>query len=172
MPRGAEVSIYQARDLGTTVITWRDFAERPRFDLIFRDASVDFSDTCWDTIVIDSPNGHTRASGVPSTRVGVLGSPRRASRSASTRRKHAPGRAVPIYLSFVDVRRCIDGGDYRRRGVKDVVIYVHDFERRLETRLTRQFFDTFFANKFDSVTAGLEIIGEGRLLAKVTITLK
>ena len=78
---------YEQEELGTSTATWSHFLQQPHGLEVspgLRKA-VEGNGRCWDTILVDAPDGH-------------LGRP-----SAT---KRAPGRAVPIYAASLHRARC------------------------------------------------------------------
>jgi hypothetical protein len=78
---------YEQEELGTSTATWSQFLQQPHGLEVspgLRNA-VEGNGRCWDTILVDAPDGH-------------LGRP-----SAT---KRAPGRAVPIYAASLHRARC------------------------------------------------------------------
>eukprot|EP00929_Paragymnodinium_shiwhaense_P085972 TRINITY_DN46444_c1_g1_i1.p1 TRINITY_DN46444_c1_g1~~TRINITY_DN46444_c1_g1_i1.p1 ORF type:complete len:332 (-),score=54.21 TRINITY_DN46444_c1_g1_i1:175-1170(-) len=88
---------------GTTVAAWRDFLRRPHLSPLPKQFGVD----CWDTILVDSPNGF---------------------------KPWHPGRAVPMYTAREDVISCLKANKYRDSQI--VSVFVHDNHRMGEDLLS------------------------------------
>ena len=95
----------EKRQLNTTVGTMQAFVRAPHR------ASISALDSghCWDTILVDSPNGKWQ---------------------------HDPSRAAPIYTASVDVEACAARGAYPKDR-PGATIFVHDCDRAGEDYLTR-----------------------------------
>jgi len=69
------------------------------------------SGVCWDTVLVDSPLGYL---------------------------PHQTGRAVPLYTAKVDFESCVASNSYEHG--EEVVVWVHDCNRELETAVSHAFY--------------------------------
>lgn len=97
---------YDANELQTNVSDFAVFLESPHRTNLTLVEEV----PCWDTILVDSPNGF--------------------------RREH-PGRGVPIYTAKKDIEGCIASSSYATN--KIATVFVHDCNREAEDAFTRKF---------------------------------
>jgi len=94
---------YKDTEFHTSVSTWRRFLHRPHGTPLTKTFGIE----CWDTILVDSPQGFEWTS---------------------------VGRAVPIFTAKQDIEQCIRDGRYADN--QTVSVFVHDCYRVAEDKLS------------------------------------